>query len=218
MEKQAYLLKKIGKSLMADSTALYAKFTSLLVSTMKNEGNTSTVAALNALVNPMPNLVIKLTDSGTLTAGALKVVLGETVYFNGETWNKISIGGPEIIELVTANKTLSASDSGKTFLIGADALVITLPATSFGLKFTFVNFGAAGAQIMTISPQAADGIAGTVTLAASVVVLDGTVDKDLVNTKATSQAGDRATILGSGIPGTKAWILTESGGIFAQGA
>ena len=71
---------------------------------------------------------------------------------------------------------------------------------------------------MTISPVAADGIAGTITLAATVVVLDGTVDKDAVNTKASSITGDAIKITGTGVTGITAWLVNNSTGIWAQGA
>lgn len=122
------------------------------------------------------------------------------------------------VEVITANKTLTIEDSGKTFFVATDSLTITLPSTVTGLEYTFVNSGAAGNNIITVSPVAADGIAGTVTLAATVVVLDGTVDKDAVNTKASSVAGDAMKIIGSGVTGTKAWFIKSSTGIWAQGA
>jgi len=120
-----------------------------------------------------------------------------------------------LIETITANTTLTVEDSGKTFLVGTDALVITLPSTSPGLEFTFVNSGAAGNNIITISPQAADGIAGTITLAASVVTRVGTVDVDLVNTKATSTKGNSVKIAGTGVSGTGAYYIVSSTGIWA---
>lgn len=119
------------------------------------------------------------------------------------------------VTVVTDNLTLTADDSGKTFLIGTDAKVITLPATEAGVKYTFINSGAAGNNIITISPQAADGISGTITLAASVVVDAGVIDKDLINTKATSKAGDTVTLIGTGVAGTTAWIIASSTGIWA---
>lgn len=120
-----------------------------------------------------------------------------------------------IVEEITANKTLTREDSGKTFLIGTDALVITLPSTFEGGEFTFINDGAAGNNIITISPQAADGIAGTITLASSVVTRVGTVDTDLVNTKATSTKGNSVKIVGTGVAGTGAWYIVSSTGIWA---
>jgi len=123
------------------------------------------------------------------------------------------------VETITASRTLTAGDSGKTFLVGTDALVITLPSAAVaGIIYTFVNSGADGAAIITISPAAADGINGTITLAASVVVLSGTVDKDLINTKATATTGDSVTLFSSGTVGTKGWMVTSSTGIWASQA
>jgi hypothetical protein len=122
------------------------------------------------------------------------------------------------VEVLTANKTLRVEDSGKTFMIATDALVVTLPSTIKGLEYTFMNSGADGNNIITVSPAAADGISGTVTLAASVVSLSGVIDKDLINTKATSISGDTSTIVGTGVAGTEAWLLKGSTGIWASEA
>lgn len=122
------------------------------------------------------------------------------------------------VETITASQSLTAGDSGKTFLVGTDALTITLPATVEGVEYTFINSGADGNNIITISPAAADGIAGTITLAASVVQLDGTVNKDAINTKATALKGDSIKIVGTGVTGTGAWLVVSSTGIWAQEA
>ncbi len=123
-----------------------------------------------------------------------------------------------VVETISASKTLDASDSGKVFLIATDALAITLPATIEGWYASFYMTGADGAAIITLSPAAADGIAGTVTLAASVVQMDGTVDKDFILTKATGLKGDGCTIVGTGVTGTSAYVIESSTGIWAQGA
>lgn len=120
-----------------------------------------------------------------------------------------------IIETISADTTLTYDDSGTVYLVGTDALTITLPSTEEGVEYTFINSGAAGNNIITISPQAADGIAGTITLAASVVTRVGTVDTDLVNTKATSTLGNSVKIIGTGAAGTGAWIIVSSTGIWA---
>jgi hypothetical protein len=116
---------------------------------------------------------------------------------------------------ITANTTLTAEDSGKTFLVKTDALVITLPATVAGVEYKFINTGANDHNIITISPDAADGIAGTITLAASVVNRPGTVDTDLVNTKSGCKVGDSVMIRGTGVTGVTAWIILRSTGIWA---
>lgn len=134
----------------------------------------------------------------------------------------------DIVTTVGASVTLSSGQSGSTFLVGTDALVITLPAVGAqgsttdkapaGTSYTFVNSAADGAAIITVSPAAADGINGTMTLAASVVELSGTVNKDLINTKASATTGNSVTIVSSGTAGTTAWMVTSSTGIWASEA
>lgn len=120
-----------------------------------------------------------------------------------------------LVVTLTANTTLTREDSGSIFAIATDAIVVTLPSTFVGGEFTFINTGAAGNNIITISPQAADGIAGTITLASSVVTRVGTADADLVNTKATSTKGNSVKIVGTGVAGTGAWYIVSSTGIWA---
>jgi len=115
------------------------------------------------------------------------------------------------VQSITASTTLSAGDSGKVFTVATDALVITLPACEAGLKFTFVNTGADGNNIITLSPAATDGIWGTITLAGSVVDLGGAANKDLINTKATAIKGDSVTLVSDGTD----WYVTASTGIWA---
>ena len=124
-------------------------------------------------------------------------------------------GNSMSVETITANRTLTVADSGKTFLIATDALTVTLPATVAGVEYTFINSGADDHNIITVSPVAADGIAGTIILASSVVVRPGTVDTDLVNTKTGANFGDSATIRGTGETGVGAWIIMKTTGIWA---
>lgn len=117
---------------------------------------------------------------------------------------------------ITEDTTLSTADHGLTFFVATDALTITLPAASTaGLKYTFVNTGADGNNIITVSPQSTDGVWGTITLASSVVDLGGVANKDLINTKSTSIKGDSATIVSDGGTG---WYVTASTGIWAAEA
>ena len=90
-------------------------------------------------------------------------------------------------ELVSANKTLDAEDTGKTFFVDTDAVVITIPATATALACRVVNIGAAAAVGLSLSPQAADKVMGP--------DLAGTDNKDLINTKATAKRGDFVRIL-----------------------
>lgn len=119
------------------------------------------------------------------------------------------------VQTVSADVTLSYENNNGIFLVDTDAKTITLPATKKGIKYTFVNVAAAGAAKITISPQAVDGIAGTLTLAATIVTRPGTVDTDLVNTKATTTVGNSVTIVGTGVTGVTAWIIVSSTGIWA---
>tara|TARA_R100000458_G_C8143249_1_gene153596 strand:- start:94 stop:492 length:399 start_codon:yes stop_codon:yes gene_type:complete len=118
------------------------------------------------------------------------------------------------IQTVTEDTTLYATDSGKVICVATDALTITLPACEAGLKFTFVNTGADGNNIITISPQATDGIWGTITLSGSVVDLGGVANKDLINTKGTAIKGDSVTLVSDGTD----WYVTASTGIWAAEA
>lgn len=116
---------------------------------------------------------------------------------------------------VAADATLTAGDSGKVFLVGTDALTITLPATKKGLVYTFVNSGADGNNIITISPNANDAVYGSVANAASDSVSGGVDDKDIINTKATANKGDRITLIADGADG---WYILDGVGIWASEA
>lgn len=131
---------------------------------------------------------------------------------NGDVVNLAKQGN---LVILTANTTLTSADTGKTFLIATDGLTITLPPTIQGAKFKFVNHGAAGNNIITIAPVSTDGIAGTITLASSIVTRVGTVNTALVNTKATSTKGNSVVIEGTGVTGTGAWYIESSTGIWA---
>ena len=88
-----------------------------------------------------------------------------------------------IVEAITVSETLGLGDSGTVFLVGTDALVVTLPAT--------------------IANAAADSVSGSV------------ADKDIINTKATANKGDRITLIGDGVDG---WYIVEGVGIWASEA
>ena len=111
------------------------------------------------------------------------------------------------IETKTSNYTVTTGDSGKTFVSSTDGVVFTLPAIAIGYSFKFVNNAPDGANALTLSPNASDGI----TYAGS-----STDDKDLINTKATSKQGDFVVI--SSLDGTTAWQVTQVRGTFAKEA
>ena len=109
------------------------------------------------------------------------------------------------IETKTSNTTLTAADSGKTFVSATDGVVFTLPAIATGAVFKFVNAAEDGTNTLTISPNASDGIqyAGS-----------ATDNKDLINTKATSRQGDFVVI--ASLDSTANWSVTSVRGVFAK--
>ena len=107
-----------------------------------------------------------------------------------------------------ANYTvIITTDSGQTFTSETDGVVFTLPSIAIGNTVTFVNNAVDGANTLTISPAAADGI----TYAGS-----STDNKDLINTKATSKRGDSVTL--ASLDGTVAWQVVAARGIWAKEA
>jgi len=121
-------------------------------------------------------------------------------------------------ETIAASTTLTAADAGKSYNVATDALVITLPqitADNLGMKFLFRNTGADGNNLITLSPNATDGINGTIANAAADSVASGVVNKDLVNTKATSNKGDYVLIEAVELTG---WYITGGVGIWASEA
>lgn len=99
------------------------------------------------------------------------------------------------------------ADSGDTFTSETDGVVFTLPSIAIGNTITFVNNAVDGANTLTISPAAADGItyAGT--------AVD---DKDLINTKSTSKRGDFVTL--ASLDGVVAWQVVAARGIWGKEA
>lgn len=114
---------------------------------------------------------------------------------------------------VNVNKTLAATDQGIVQNVIADNVVITLPSTSNGLNFTVRNGGlpvtsgpagavSDGGVLVAVSPAAADAIAGN--------GFTATVNKDALNTKATSRVGDEITVRGTGTAGVTAWQIDSA--------
>lgn len=121
-------------------------------------------------------------------------------------------------ETVSASKTLTEDDSGKTFNVGTDALVITLPqitTNNLGMKFRFRNIGADAAVALTVSPNATDAVHGTIANAAADSVASGVVNKDIINTKATANKGDWIELVA--VAATE-WYITGGVGIWASEA
>lgn len=109
-------------------------------------------------------------------------------------------------EAITGDKTLDSEDMGKLFWVTADA-VVTLPAVATPALCKVVNGGSYGTVTVTLSPQAADSLEGPDITAAD--------NKDVVNTGATAQRGDLATL---GFADANGYSITELVGTWAREA
>lgn len=112
--------------------------------------------------------------------------------------------------ITTANTTLTAADSGKTYVFRSGTIIFSLPATTPGVVYGFLYAGDNGKGQLQISPVAADGIA-----AAGSAVLN----KDLIITTANLKKGDYV-LLGSGVgtTGVTAWHVMWHRGIITKEA
>jgi hypothetical protein len=118
--------------------------------------------------------------------------------------------------------TLSEAESFQEVNVGTDALVLTLPkitAENLGLTYTFRNTGADANNIITISPNALDAFIGGFPFVtgstASMNRASGTVNKDFINTKATSKKGDWVTIKAVSLTN---WYIQGGQGVWASEA
>lgn len=108
--------------------------------------------------------------------------------------------------VVSANRTMTGFDSGKTFIIGANDLTITLPAVSglsgvgSGCVYRFVlrSDGLSTGTGLSLSPNSADQFYGN-----GFTPLD---NKDAILSGASDRAGDTITIVSDGQDG---WIITN---------
>lgn len=117
------------------------------------------------------------------------------------------------VQTIAASRTMTEADSNGIFLVGTDALTITLPATALGLKYTFINSGADGTVALTVAPNAKDKIMGTIANAAADSVSGGVDNKYIRNTKTTANKGDRITLVADGADG---WYIVDGVGIWAS--
>ena len=111
------------------------------------------------------------------------------------------------LEAKEANYTVADADTGKVKTTSLVFDVKVLPAITIGRVFTFVNTAADGANNLTISPNAADGI---------LYAGDLTDNKDIINTQATSKVGD--FIVCASLNSTTHWTVVDVQGVFAKEA
>lgn len=116
--------------------------------------------------------------------------------------------------------TVTAADGDCVIQTATDNAVITLPdaaTANSGLRLTVQNTGADGAAKVSISPHSSDGIFGGVHGAAGgdLVSFSGTVNKDAINTKATTKLGDYLVLMSDGSTG---WFVIGGKGVWASEA
>ena len=109
------------------------------------------------------------------------------------------------VVLKAADYTVTAAESGTTFIATAENVVFTLPSTVAGLWYRFITHTVTAGTGTSISPAAADAIHGGGQAS--------TDDKDLINSGATDAEGDCVTIIGDGVDG---WWITEVVGTWAE--
>jgi hypothetical protein len=105
------------------------------------------------------------------------------------------------------NRTMTPEESGALVICTAADLVISLPATEAGLKYTIVSKVASAGTGVSVSPVAADKIMG-----AGVTAAD---NKDLINSGASDVVGDSVTVEGDGVDG---YFVREVVGTWAREA
>lgn len=125
--------------------------------------------------------------------------------------NKLTAGG-------SAYTVGSAADGDTVIQTSTDNAVITLPdisASVAGKRITVQNTGADGAAKVSISPHSSDKIKGGVygDTAGALVSFSGTANKDAINTKATSKAGDYLVLVADA---TDTWWVIGGKGIWAS--
>tara|TARA_R110000782_G_scaffold3702_2_gene13482 strand:+ start:2924 stop:3343 length:420 start_codon:yes stop_codon:yes gene_type:complete len=121
-------------------------------------------------------------------------------------------------ETVSASSSIKAGSAGIDQNVATDALVSTLPkieAGNLGMTFLFRNTGADGNNTLTLSPNAADGIHGTIANSAADSVAGGVVNKDFVNTKATANKGDYVILRAVALT---EWYIMGGVGVWASEA
>jgi hypothetical protein len=123
---------------------------------------------------------------------------------------------------LTTTQTLSEANSAREYNIATDALVITLPtisADNIGMELTFRNTGADANNIITLSPASTDAFIGGFPFVtgstASMNRASGVVNKDFINTKATSKRGDFVVVKAVAVG---EWYIQGGQGVWASQA
>ena len=114
--------------------------------------------------------------------------------------------------------TIESVESVLSVNVDVDGGVVTLPkitADNLGMRVLVRNIGADGAYLVSVSPDAVDGINGTIANAAADSVASGVVNKNLSNTKATANKGDYVIL--EAVKETE-WYIVGGVGVWASEA
>lgn len=103
-------------------------------------------------------------------------------------------------EILTATKTITAAENGKTFFLNsATEFVTTLPLPAQGLRFTFIVMAApASASYTVVTSASANIIKGLAVNAAGVAGDAGTGDDTISFVDSQAVAGDRVDVVSDG--------------------
>ena len=176
----------------------------------------ATLPVTGAVITDIGQHVWATDDDTFQLHGAGGVYVGKIVRFVSSGIVDVQFSAGEMLdpfgeglihELKSANYTVDAEDSGKVIWVDTDAVVITLPSVGGISNVTIANAGSYGSVGVSISPNAIDMIE-----AADITAAD---DKDLINTKATANRGDYATLFdGDG----NGWTCVRRKGTWARQA
>jgi len=157
------------------------------------------------------SIVVDDNDTTALLVGSTGLLNGIT-YSSGDDAEYVlfTAGAASATVAITTDITLDASDCGKHMFVTAafDTHAITLPALTAvpgGCTYYIHYTGADAGALIDISPNSADGIEGSCTLAASVVNFSGTDDADVGLTKASILTGDCINLTAGNADDWYAW-------------
>lgn len=165
---------------------------------------------------------LPITTTGALTSGALSATTGSfsgtlaatgNATFSGDLAVTGSIIGDVETSAIAATNiysttTLTAADSGKTFLISASGTTITLPTVyATGTIITFIVNGAIDSASSTITTAEGDNLEGSVIVAGAVV--DCNAADSLVIDNSLENIGDFFTLVSTGTY----WVPLQSGAL-----
>jgi len=122
------------------------------------------------------------------------------------------IQGTGSVEDITAAKTLTSQDNGKTFFLNAAAgATVTLPAIAAGLRFEIIVGALFATTNWVVASAEGDNIDGSIEVAGAVVVAGA---EDQINFVASAEAlGDRIFLICDGVQWFVSGTAALTGGI-----